>query len=60
VHDLRLDGIDVCREVADEVVLGQPAETLLVDDEVRKRWRGRCVAPQGGDRLASSSPNPAR
>jgi len=56
VHDPRLGGIDVGREVAHEDVLGQPAEAILVDDEIRERRRGRCVTAQGGDRLALVEP----
>jgi hypothetical protein len=54
--DPGLDEIDVGREVAHEVVLGQPAEAMLVDDEIREHRRGRCVTAQGGDRLALVEP----
>ena len=51
-----LDGIDVGRKVADEVVLGKAAEAQLVDDEIRQRRRWRCVTAEGGDRLALVEP----
>jgi hypothetical protein len=42
-HDLGLDGVDVGREVVEEVVLGQPGEAVLVDVEMgqggTRRWR---------------------
>ena len=36
MHHFGLDGLDIGREVVDEVILGQPGETLLVDVEVRQ------------------------
>ncbi len=47
VHDLRLDGVDVGSEVIDEIVLGEPAETLLVGEDVLERW---CHGPLGQQR----------
>jgi hypothetical protein len=38
--------------VRDEVVLGQPAEPQLVDDQMRERRGGRPAAEQGAERLA--------
>ena len=48
-----LTGIDVGREVVDEVVLGQPGEALLVDVEMRQRGgRRAALGQQRADRFA--------
>ena len=57
-HDPGLDRVDVGREVVDEVVLGQPGETLLVDVEVRQGRGRRSLFQQGADRLALIQPEP--
>src|SRR5216683_7327035 len=60
VENLRLDGIDVSREVVDEVILWQPDEAPLVDELVnqgRRSWALReqraegfsLVKSEGGD-----------
>src|SRR4249920_781624 len=36
VHDLRLDRIDIGGEVTEEIVLGEPGETLRVDIDIRQ------------------------
>jgi hypothetical protein len=44
-HDLRPRRVDVGREVPDEVVLREPGEALVVDDEIRERGR-RIALPE--------------
>jgi hypothetical protein len=56
VHDPRLDGIDVRCEVLDEVVLGQPALTAFVDDDVRESPWLRAAGTQSVDRLGLVEP----
>jgi hypothetical protein len=56
VHDPGRGGIDVGREVAHKVVLGQSAESTLVDDDVRERPRGWRFRAHGGDRFALVEP----
>jgi hypothetical protein len=52
VHDPGLHRIDARREVVDEVLLREPAQALVVDDQVRQRRRGGSTAEQGPERLA--------
>ena len=52
VHHPGLDGIDVGREVGDEVLLGYPGEALLVDDQMRQRRRRRPASEQRAERFA--------
>jgi hypothetical protein len=46
-HDPGLDRVDIGGEVVDEVVLGQPGETLLVDVEMGQGRTPRCLVEQG-------------
>jgi hypothetical protein len=55
-HDLDLGGVDVGREVVDEVVFGQPGEAVLVDVEMRQGGPARCLVQQGADRFALIQP----
>src|SRR5712692_4737816 len=41
VHDLGAAPLDVGGEVGYEVLLGQPGESLLIDDQMGQRWRRR-------------------
>jgi hypothetical protein len=54
VHDVRLNWIDIRREVVHEVVSGQPRDALLVDTQVRKRGSAR-LAPTTRRSTRSSS-----
>src|SRR2546423_4835676 len=51
VHDPGLDRIHVSGEVVHEVVLWQPGEALLVDDEVRQCRGHRSLRQQRADRF---------
>jgi len=55
-HDFDLDGVDVSREVLDEVFLGQPREAVLINVEMRQGRTRRCLLQQGADRLALVQP----
>jgi hypothetical protein len=52
VHDLRLDRIDIAGEVVEEIVLGDPAEALRIDIDIRHRRSRRTLLQQRADRLA--------
>ena|ERR1700722_2635337 len=52
VEHLCLDRVDVAAEMANEVVLGQPAEALLVGGQVRERRGDRSPRQQPAERLA--------
>ena len=52
VHDLCLDRVDVSGEVVHEIVLGDPREAVVVDDEMRQRWGRGSLLQQGADRFA--------
>jgi hypothetical protein len=59
VHDPRLGGIDVGGEVADEVVLWQPGEALVVDAEVGQAAGGGPAWSSAPIDSPSSSPKAA-
>ena len=56
VHHARFRRIDVGGEVADEVVLGEPGEALVVDEQVRERRGRRPLLEQRADALALVEP----
>src|SRR3989442_10255292 len=52
VHDLCAAPLDVRGEVRYEVLLGQPGESLLIDDQMAQRRRRRASAEQSAKRFA--------
>jgi hypothetical protein len=56
VHDLRLDGLDIGGEVPEEIILGNPAEALRIDIDVRHPGGRRPLREQRADRLTLVEP----